>query len=141
MAPPSHAFFLWLWTALFLLRVAGQVIVVLFRPRWLPPMERWYSGLMPYRYLLPAQVVIFALMSAIDLAVANGAGALALPRPSLGRWLVGTSYVYWTGMVVRYALRMRRHPAERWLGGTIPIVFHCVLAAYLYTLGRYHLAR
>jgi hypothetical protein len=28
---------------------------------------------------------------------------------------------------------MRRHPDQRWLGGTIPIVFHVVLAAFLFT--------
>lgn len=38
-------------------------------------------------------------------------------------------------MGVPYTLRMTRRPAERWLGGAIPIVFHCVLAAFLFVLG------
>jgi hypothetical protein len=33
---------------------------------------------------------------------------------------------------------MRRRPAARWFGGTIPIVFHLVLATYLYALGGFH---
>jgi hypothetical protein len=42
-------------------------------------------------------------------------------------------------MLLRYAVTMAVHPERRWLGtGTIPIVFHWVLAAYLFTLGRFH---
>ena len=38
-------------TALFALRVAGQVLVALRAPAWLPPMEDW--NFVPYRILLP----------------------------------------------------------------------------------------
>ncbi len=41
-------------------------------------------------------------------------------------------------MVLRYVLTMALHSERRWLHGTIPIVFHWVLAGYLWTLGRYH---
>jgi hypothetical protein len=33
---------------------------------------------------------------------------------------------------------MQRRPEQRWSGGAIPIVFHFVLAAFVYTLGSYH---
>jgi hypothetical protein len=137
-SPAAYAPWLWCFTSLFALRVLGQVVVVIFHPRWLPPMEQWYSGLLPYPYLLPAQILIFALMVAIDRHVAAGSGFFARCRPRLGRWLMGLSYVYFLGMVVRYVVRMTLHPDQRWLGGTIPIVFHCVLAAYLFTYGHYH---
>ncbi len=136
--PASYARWLWLFTALFFLRVVGQIVVVLFHPRWLPSMPQWYSGLMPYRYLLPAQILILALMTAINLDFSAGPGLFVEPRPALGRWLVGFSFIYWGGMALRYVLRMTRHPDQRWLGGTIPIVFHCILAAYLFTFGKYH---
>ena len=32
---------------------------------------------------------------------------------------------------VRYGIRMKLHPEARWLSGTIPIVFHCVLASFI----------
>jgi hypothetical protein len=32
---------------------------------------------------------------------------------------------------------MARRPDQRWLGGTIPIVFHIVLASWLFVLGSY----
>jgi hypothetical protein len=37
---------------------------------------------------------------------------------------------------------MALHPERRWLGpGTIPIVFHWVLAAYLFTFAHFHTRR
>jgi hypothetical protein len=37
---------------------------------------------------------------------------------------------------------MALYPERRWLGtGTIPIVFHWVLAAYLFTLAHFHARR
>ena len=140
MSARAAAYAPWLWglTILFLLRVAGQVIVVLFHPTWLPPMAEWYSGLLPYPYLLPAQILILALMVSIDRSFSTGTGPFVLPRPRMGRWLMTASYLYFGGMVVRYIVSMTLHPERRWLGGTIPIVFHCVLATYLHLVGRYH---
>jgi hypothetical protein len=43
------------------------------------------------------------------------------------------SYLYAGAMVVRYTVRMARHPDQRWLGGTIPIVFHTIVAAFQWT--------
>ncbi len=42
-------------------------------------------------------------------------------------------------MVIRYVNTMALFPERRWLGsGTIPIVFHWVLAAYLFAWSRFH---
>ena len=56
---------LWALLTLFVLRVAGQAMVAFWGAPWLPPMERWYSGLLPYPLLLPAQIVIIVLMAKI----------------------------------------------------------------------------
>ena len=53
-------------------------------------------------------------------------------------WL---SYVYALAMAVRYVVTMTLHPELRWFTGTIPIWFHFVLAAFIYTLGRYQTRR
>ncbi len=108
LAPGFAAPFLWLFSALFLVRVLGQLLVRLRRPTWLPPTEEW--NLSPYRLLLPAQVAILALMAWIDLALSLGRGPPAHPHPRLGE-----------GVLV-----------------TIPIVFHFVLAAYLAVFGWFH---
>jgi hypothetical protein len=70
--------------------------------------------------------------------VTRGHGRFARRRPRVGRALRWISYVYAGAMAGRYVLTVALRPERRWLGGTIPIVFHWVLAAYLFTLGRYH---
>jgi hypothetical protein len=129
----------WLFTILLVLRVAGQLVVVLRAPRWLPPMEQWQSGLLPYPVLLFGQIVVLTLMIWISLDVTNGTGYLVDPRrPGMGRACVWFSCVYFGGMVLRYIIWMWRRPDQRWFGGTIPIIFHSFVAAFLYTFGRYH---
>lgn len=133
-----HGIALWVLLALFVGRVAGQVIVVLWAPTWLPPMRQWYSGLLPYRFLLPIQLVLIVAMAAMALDVSTGGDLLGGPYRRLGEILMWVGYVYAGSMVVRYVLRMARRPDQRWFGGTIPIVFHIVLACFLYTFGRFH---
>ena len=58
--------------------------------------------------------------------------------PVLGRIVLGWSYLYAAAMVVRYAIRMARRPDQRWTGGTIPIIFHLVLATFQWTFAQYH---
>jgi hypothetical protein len=49
--------------------------------------------------------------------------------------------MYAAGMALRYVLTMAFQPEMRWLGGAIPIFFHFVLAAFIYTWGRFHSRR
>ncbi len=56
---------MWLLLGLFVLRVVGQALVAFLDVEFLPPMEAWYSGLMPYEVLLPSQIVIVAVMAKI----------------------------------------------------------------------------
>ena len=116
--------------ALFVARVAGQIVVVLAQPRWLPPMKDWYSGLMAYRYLLPSQLAIIVLMIAMIRQVASGAP----PNRSLAIGILMFASVYALAMLVRFVLLRTRHPDCRWYeGGMIPILFHWVLASFLFT--------
>ena len=121
--------YLVLFTVLFALRVAGQLVVLGWRPAWLPPTEQWNH--LPYPILLPLQLALLVLLSAL------AAGAIE-PGAGTARVLVAAAFVYWLGMGVRYAVRMARRSSERWFGGAIPIVFHCVLAAFLFVLGAAH---
>ena len=124
---------------LFLLRVLGQALVFFVGVTALPPMSDWYSGLLPYPLLLPTQVAILGLQAWISFAFWRGHGVLVTPRRRVGLVLTALSVVYFVAMALRYAVTMTLYPERRWLGtGTIPIVFHWVLAAYLFTLGRHH---
>lgn len=123
---------LWTLSALFLMRVLGQVLVVFAGVSWLPPASEWYSGLLPYPLLLPAQVVILALMLRINLQASRNRGYLSNRRPRLGRCLLAFAAVYAGVMLVRYGISASLHPERRLLPpGIIPIVFHWVLATYL----------
>lgn len=132
------AAYLLLFSALFLFRVAGQVLVVARSPSWLPPMHQWH--LMPYRLLLPIQLLFLVVMAGIIVALATRWEPISRGNPALGRLLIGFSSLYAGVMAIRYAVRMYRRPGERWFGGAIPIVFHFVLASFLFTLGSYHVA-
>ena len=133
--------YLVLFTVLFLLRVLGQIAVLLRAPSWLPPVEGENWNLVPYRILLPAQLAIFALMCAIIAGVWNERAPFGVRHVAIGRALIAASAVYAGVMAVRYVVRMARRPEQRWFGGAIPIVFHMVLAAFLLTWGRYHVSR
>jgi hypothetical protein len=136
LGPEELAPVLWLLTGLFTLRVVGQVLVALRARSWLPPMEDW--NLVPYRILLPVQLAILAVMIWIDASFSTAAGPPVDRSAAFGWFLVVFSAVYAGSMLVRYVVRMRRRPEARWFGGTIPMVFHLVLATYLYALGSFH---
>lgn len=139
MSARTTACLLWTLLGLFCCRVVGQLVVVLYAPSFLPPMHEWYSGLMPYRYLFPAQILIIVVFMHIALDMTRGTGFWTHQQPRLGLWLRNFGVIYFVSMVVRYVLRMSWYPEERWLGGTIPIIFHWVLATYIIVLGSYHL--
>jgi hypothetical protein len=128
-------------TLLFALRVLGQALVVFFSVGWLPPTEHWSSGLIRYPILLGIQLVMLAVMVKIACDIWRGRGFFAKPRPGGSRFLIACSILYAIGMVLRYALTMTYRPEMRWFGGTVPIVFHFVLAAFVYTWGRFHSQR
>ena len=118
---------------LFLGRVVGQILVATAAPSWLPPMARWYSGLMPYRWLLPTQIVFLAVMTAMTLGVYRRSAPFGTLSADAGAWIVWASYVYALGMVVRSIRYARATPERR--GVLIPIVFHFVLAGFLFVYG------
>ena len=120
-------------TVLFVTRVAGQILVALVRAWWLPPMVEW--NLTPYRLLLPAQLAILVVMTWIDITLLRGRELPYEPAESFGQFLLVLSGLYAVAMAARYVIRMSRRPDARWFGGAIPIVFHQVLAAYLFILG------
>jgi hypothetical protein len=135
--PLLTASVLLLLEGLFALRVLGQLLVVHRKPRWLPPAERWASGLLPYPVLLGSQMVILGLMTATGLGMALGWLAFAAPHPALGGVLVVLAIAYVVAMLVRVAVRAAMPPQQRRPAGAIPIAFHFVLATWLLVLGAH----
>ena len=100
--------------------------------RFLPPMAAWYSGLMPYEYLLPSQILIIALMARICVDFTRARGYFYEPKRFFARpWLV-FGYLYLAAMLLRAMLIWDR---------PIPIVFHWVLAAFILVVGESHRRR
>ncbi|MPZ21285.1 MAG: hypothetical protein GEV06_25815 [Luteitalea sp.] len=132
---------LWILLGLFVLRVAGQVLVAFLDVRWLPPMEQWYSGLAPYPLLLPAQLVIILIYGKVCVDFSRGAGWFVRTRPWFGRGVLWCGYLYLGVMIARYPVQMALSPEDRWFGHTIPIMFHWVLAAFIILFGRFHRRR
>lgn len=139
--PQSLAPWLWLLLAAFCLRVFGQMLVAFVGVSWLPPMDEWYSGLLPYPYLLPSQFLIIVLYGKICLDFTRGDGFFVRPYTGFGSGVLVFGYVYLAAMVLRYIIQMSLHPEARWFGGTIPIFFHWVLATFIIAFGRFHRAQ
>jgi len=129
---------LWALLALFVSRVAGQLIVAIFAVPWLPAMEEWYSGLIPYGPLLVAQILIIVVYVKVCLDFQRGTGFFVTTRPVFGRGILLFGYIYFLSMLIRYIVRMSVYPEERWFGGCIPIMFHWVLASFIVLFGHYH---
>lgn len=133
----------WLWALLllFVLRVVGQMLVAFGSVGFLPPMAQWYSGLLPYPLLLPAQLGIIALMLKICVDYTRGRGLFVVPhRFFAGPWLV-FGWLYLAVMVVRWPVQVALRPESHWYDGTIPVVAHWGLAAFVILVGRDHRRR
>lgn len=134
----TYAVILALLAVAFLGRVMGQIVVALFNPPFLPPMQEWYSGVIPYSVLLLIQILILVFQAVLSRQLWVGRGDLTRKRATLGVGLKWFSLVYFAAMVARYVISMAVFPERRWFGYTIPIFFHFVLALYIYVLSRYH---
>ena len=124
--------------ALFVLRVLAQALIAIGHGAFLPPWEEWFSGLVPYPQLLASQILIILGYGAVCLDFIRQRGYFVRPRRMWGTVLLTVGSVYFAVMVIRYVIRMFLYPPERWIGGSIPIVFHWVLAGFILVLGAYH---
>jgi len=132
----SARLLLWSCVGLFAARVVGQLEALLVAPGWLPDMDAWYSGLLPYPLLLPAQIAILMLMSIVawNRRVRTGAFARANPRGAGAlRIFAG---LYFIVMAVRLGVNVIDNGADFWRNGAIPVAFHWVLALFVLVAGR-----
>jgi len=127
---------LWSCVALFAARVIGQLEVLLLAPDWLPDMDAWYSGLLPYELLLPAQIGILMLMSVVAWNRRVRTGAFARAQPRVATALRIFAGLYFTVMAVRLGVNVVDNGAEFWRHGAIPVAFHWVLALFVLVAGR-----
>ena len=125
---------LWICQVLFMMRVLGQIYVALYSPEWLPPMQEWYSGLMPYPILFPLQIFLIGLMTKVSYDNTRQKGYFYITQSKTKEILRTISLLYFFIMVIRYLVIMMLFPERRWFTGTIPIFFHWILALYIYLM-------
>jgi uncharacterized protein len=132
---PPYVRLLFLCWSLFLFRVMAQGLQYFSPVSFLPSFSNWQSGLLPYPLLVFFQVAILTYLLWIVIIHAR---RRAVPNRKKGRVLLILASIYVGSMLIRYPLHIIRFPEDRWLGGTLPIFFHLVLATFLATLGQYH---
>lgn len=132
----TSAWLLWSCVLLFGARVIGQIEALLVAPAWLPPMQAWYSGLLPYYLLLPLQIVLLMAMGIVawNRRVRTGRFAAAWPRTAAA--LRHLACLYFAAMALRLLFNVIDNGADFWLAGAIPVAFHWVLALFLLVSAR-----
>jgi hypothetical protein len=129
---------LWLCLSLFVIRVVGQVEVVLLAPAWLPTFRAWESGLIPYSLLLPIQIVLIAWMAIIASDHSRGSGYFWVTRQSTRRRLKCIAGIYFAVMLLRLVITAAIPPHTLLERGLIPVIAHWDLAAFIYLTARTH---
>jgi hypothetical protein len=130
------ALLLWGCIALFAARVIAQFEALVAAPAWLPEMNAWYSGLLPYHLLLPAQVALLMVMAVVAWNRRVRTGRFALANPRVARVLRVVAVVYFLAMALRLGIVVMGHGADFWHEGAIPVAFHWVLALFLLVSAR-----
>jgi hypothetical protein len=132
----SVAMLLWSCMALFAARVIGQFEAFMLTPTWLPGMDAWYSGLLPYYLLLPAQIGLLMIMAVVTWNRRVRTGRFAAARPRVAEALRILAGLYFVVMAVRLAVNVNANGVDFWEHGAIPVAFHWVLALFLLVSGR-----
>jgi hypothetical protein len=126
---------LWVFTALFAARVAGQAIQRWLPQALLPPPDAFQGSNLPYPLLLGAQLAILAVMIAVAWRVQHGR---IVRNPGAARilgWLGGAYMAFALG---RIAVGLGIPGAPEWFRTWIPAFFHIVLAGYVLAISLYH---
>jgi len=127
---------LWSCIGLFAARVIGQFEALVASPSWLPDMDAWYSGVLPYYLLLPVQIALLMVMAVVAWNRRVRTGRFALARPGVARMLRILAVLYFLAMALRLGLDIGANGGEFWREGAIPVAFHWVLALFLLVSSR-----
>jgi hypothetical protein len=130
------ALLMWTCLALFGARVIGQFELLVAAPEWLPDMDAWYSGLLPYYLLLPVQIALLMIMAVVAWSRRVRTGRFALANPRMARALRGLALLYFVVMALRLGFNLAENGSDFWRAGAIPVAFHWVLALFMLVSAR-----
>lgn len=130
-----YALGLFVLSALFMFRVAAQLLVSVIDVSFLPAFESWHSGTMPYPILVLFQVLILTVMMVTAIRCKQG-NISANRRTGAVLLIFGIFYLF--SMLLRFALGLWVFTDSRWFTNYLPTLFHIVLAVYVLLIGHYH---
>lgn len=120
---------------LFICRVAGQFIQLVYPVPWLPELSHWQGSAAPYWMLLTIQLAIIAVMVKI---LRDHLKGTIVKSKRKGKWLLIFGSLYFLSMAIRFAVGLSGLSALPWFQKVIPAFFHLVLASFVLLLGAYH---
>lgn len=131
----DYAKWLWLFLALFIVRVIAQPIALLTSAPFLPTFESWHSGVLPYPALVAAQILIIAWLARTAWRFSREE---VVPSYRLSVWMLVLGGFYFATMLARLVLGVTVLSNNRWFSSVLPTMFHLVPASYLLVYGHFH---
>ena len=122
-------------TALFAARVGAQAVQRWVPLHFLPPFGAFQGSSLPYSLVLPAQLLILALMCRIAWRTHK---CVLQRRPRSRRILAILGSIYFATMLARLLVGITVPGAPVWFRTPISSVFHLVLATFVLVLAAYH---
>ena len=120
--------------ALFILRVYVQLVQVSFPVDWMPELDDWHSGMLPYPILFVFQLCIIGCMIQLMRAVRKGT---IRPR----RWKYRACFIfggaYFVFTLFRWTAALAVLAEDPSLSTAMPAFFQIVLAGFMLLLGLY----
>jgi hypothetical protein len=129
---------IWLFTIIFFIRILTQIFVGIYSPAFLPKMDLWYSGVMPYPYLLTYQMFMYTCMVIFNFCFFMRKGPLFIfLNDSTYKYFICFGVIYFCLMIFRFIRLKIKWPDIKWPRGSIPVLFHFVLSSYIILIGCY----
>lgn len=132
----GYTVILWSLSALFFLRVIGQLLQYFNAVAWLPQLEEWQGSSLPYEFLLSSQLIILAVMLRITSKHASGC---VRKNPGKGKWILSFGTFYFVGMAGRLFIGLANLSAHPWFHKFIPAFFHLILAIFVLLVAAFHM--
>lgn len=119
----------------FVFRVLAQLIQKFHHVDFLPNFNVWYSGVLPYQWLLLSQLIIVIVMIYV---IKSFASQKVVARYKLGQVIVLLGAVYFVVMFFRLMAGLTFASTHVWWGAKIPAFFHVILSLFVLLVGHFH---
>ena len=120
---------------IFCVHVGAQFIQFINPVSFLPPLEEWNSGNLPYEVMAVSQIIIIFVLFGFVLRMASGRET---PVRKSGQVYLIFGFAYLVLMIFKITEGITDGSSQSWFIAKIPSLFHLVLASFLILVGHYH---